>query len=159
MKIARRNGIDRQFVFEGDLTLDAMELARQLELDPNLESASVDWRAFPAAIPNDPMYPDQWGHNNTAQMLSYDWATYSHENGDPVGTIGFDANAQVAWDVTYGDPGVIIAILDSGVDIDHPDLRLVAGYDWGDNDTNPDDNSAQPGHGTACAACPPSPRP
>ena len=37
------------------------------------------------------------------------------------------------------------------VDIDHPDLRLVTGYDYGDNDSNPDDNSSSPGHGTACA--------
>ena len=37
------------------------------------------------------------------------------------------------------------------MDIDHPDLNLVAGYDFGDNDTNPDDNSGQPGHGTCCA--------
>ena len=149
--LARQLGVDRQFVFEGGPTVDAMEAARRLQDDPNVESATVDWRAFPAAVPNDPMYPDQWGHNNTAQMLSYDWSTHSHENGSPVGTVGFDANAQGAWDVTYGDAGVIIAILDSGVDIDHPDLRLVAGYDWGDNDSNPDDNSADPGHGTACA--------
>lgn len=37
------------------------------------------------------------------------------------------------------------------MDSDHPDLRQVAGYDFGDNDTNPDDNSGNPGHGTACA--------
>jgi hypothetical protein len=113
--IARGNGIDRQFVFEGDPAIDAMELARRLEADPNVEAATVDWRVFPAVAPNDPMYPSQWGHNNSAQMLSYDWATHSHENGSPVGTVAFDANAEAAWDVGFGDTGVIIAILDSGV--------------------------------------------
>ena len=39
----------------------------------------------------------------------------------------------------------------SGVDADHPDLNQVAGYDFGDNDSNSDDNSSDPGHGTACA--------
>jgi PKD repeat protein len=70
-----------------------------------------------------------------------------------VGTVGFDCNAQAAWDGSqgFGSSDVIIAIIDSGVDIDHPDLNLVPGYDFGDNDSNPDDNSAQPGHGTACA--------
>ena len=39
---------------------------------------------------------------------------------------------------------MVIAILDSGVDVGHPDLRQVSGYDFGDNDTNPNDNSAEP---------------
>ena len=70
-----------------------------------------------------------------------------------MGTPGFDANAQAAWDASqgYGNAGVVIAILDSGVDNNHPDLRQVAGYDFGNNDTNADDDSGNPGHGTACA--------
>ena len=44
-----------------------------------------------------------------------------------------------------------LAIIDSGVEVGHPDLRQVTGYDFGSNDSNPDDNSAQSGHGTACA--------
>ena len=83
-------------------------------------------------------------------MISYDWATYSH-TGPTVGTVGFDANAQAAWDVSYGDPSVIIAIIDSGVDIYHEDLNCMAGYDFGDGDTNPMDDSRTPGHGTCCA--------
>lgn len=150
-ELARELGVDRRFVFEGGAGVDAAAAVRALTANPDVESASVDWRAFPSAVPSDPIYADQWGHNNTAQMLSYDWSTHSHENGDPVGTVGFDANAESAWNSGYGSPGVVIAILDSGVDIDHPDLNLVAGYDFGDNDSNPDDNSASPGHGTACA--------
>ena len=105
---------------------------------------------FPAAVPNDPLYADHWGHNNTAQMISYDWSTYSH-TGPTVGTVGFDANAEAAWNTTYGDPGVIVAIIDSGVDIYHADLNCMAGYDFGNNDTNPMDDSRTAGHGTCCA--------
>jgi PKD repeat protein len=146
-------GQDRWLMFHFDRAQDLPGLAEALRQDRNVEQVSLDWRAFPAAVPNDPVYSDQWGHNNTGQMLSYDWSTNSHENGSPVGTPGFDGHAEEAWDKSqgYGDSGVIIAILDSGVDVDHPDLRLVAGYDFGDNDSNPDDNSASPGHGTACA--------
>lgn len=57
--------------------------------------------------------------------------------------------APAAWDVTHGD-GIIIAILDSGVDANHPDLtgRLVAGYNFYDGNTNTMDVY---GHGTKVA--------
>ena len=151
--LAARIGVDRWFSLAIPADSDPVAVAERYAADPNVEAATVDWRAFPAVVPNDPYYDDQWGHDNTGQMLSYDWATYSHENGDPVGTPGFDAKAYQAWDAAagYGDPGVVIAIIDSGVDVDHPDLRLVPGYDFGDGDTNPDDDSSDPGHGTCCA--------
>ena len=58
--------------------------------------------------------------------------------------------AQGAWDVTRGSSKVVIAVLDTGVDSSHPDLRgsLVAGYDVIDGDAVPDDMH---GHGTAVA--------
>ena len=142
-------GTDRWFmmhVADGDM----VELANRLAKDPSVEFAAPDWIAFPAAVPNDPLYADHWGHNNTAQMISYDWATYTH-TGPTVGTVGFDSNAEAAWNTTYGDPSVIIAIVDSGVDIYHADLNCMAGYDFGDNDTNPMDDSRSAGHGTCCA--------
>ncbi len=53
--------------------------------------------------------------------------------------------------ISSGDPNIIIGILDTGVDINHPDLRLVQGYDFGDNDNDPNDNSAYAEHGTCTA--------
>ncbi|MCB9516336.1 MAG: S8 family serine peptidase [Candidatus Latescibacteria bacterium] len=146
-------GVERWFIVDFTARVAADQLARRLADLPEVEAATVDWRAFPAVVPSDPMHSLHWGHNNTAQLLSYDWSTFSHENGSPVGTPGFDANAHAAWDGAqgFGNSGVIIAIIDSGVEAGHPDLRQVAGYDYGDNDSNPDDNSASPGHGTACA--------
>lgn len=57
--------------------------------------------------------------------------------------------APPAWTVTDGD-GVTIAVVDTGVDLDHPDLvdRLVPGWDFVDGDDEPDDPH---GHGTHVA--------
>ncbi len=150
--MAEQIGVDRWFtltVAAGDMH----EVAKNLQSDPHVQAASPVYVAFPAVAPNDPSYSLQWGHDNTGQMLDYCWQCGGHDSGSPVGTVGFDANAEAAWDEPqgYGSSSVVIAILDSGVDNDHPDLNQVAGYDYGDNDTNADDNSSQPGHGTACA--------
>ena len=151
---AVRLGVDRWYMFELKAGSDVMEAVARYAADPNVESAQPDCVAFPAVVPTDPMYPDSWGHNNTAQLPGLDWGgTYDHTLPTTVGTPGFDANAQAAWDAAqgYGSSSVIIAIIDTGVDIDHPDLTLVTGYDFGDNDSNPDDNSSGAGHGTCCA--------
>ncbi len=59
-------------------------------------------------------------------------------------------SAQAAWDISTGPNQIVVAILDTGVDINHPDLvgRTVAGYNFIDNNTNVTDIQ---GHGTAVA--------
>lgn len=59
-------------------------------------------------------------------------------------------NAESAWDMTIGSLDVKIAIIDSGIDISHPDLidKITDGYDYVDNDPIPDDTT---GHGTHVA--------
>jgi subtilisin family serine protease len=71
----------------------------------------------------DPLRPQQWGH--------------------------VQLHLDEAYDTSTGD-GVVIAILDSGVDLDHPDLvgKLVPGWDFIENDDQPQD---QNGHGTHVA--------
>jgi thermitase len=55
-----------------------------------------------------------------------------------------------AWDVTTGSSDITIAIVDSGIDLDHPDLsgKIILGYDYVNEDWDPDDDY---GHGTHVA--------
>lgn len=69
--------------------------------------ASTAAPAFFAPMPNDPYFLDQW----------------HLENRDTNGvSLGIDINARMAWSQTRGE-GVTIAIVDNGVDLDHPDLK------------------------------------
>ncbi len=71
-------------------------------------------------FPNDPFFDLLWGLNNTGQ--------------DPFeGTPGADISAPEAWELETGNPDVIIAVLDTGVDYNHPDLQ---GNMWQDADGN-----------------------
>jgi subtilisin family serine protease len=151
--LARELGIPRWYTARVAEDADVVALARRLLALDEVEDAQPDWRALPADVPNDPLHASHWGHRNTGQMLSYCWGCGGHPGGSPVGTPGFDASAEAAWDASqgYGSSAVVIAIIDSGVDVGHPDLAQVAGWDYGDNDSNPDDDSSAPGHGTACA--------
>jgi subtilisin family serine protease/subtilisin-like proprotein convertase family protein len=69
-----------------------------------------------AAVPNDTEYNTQWYQNNTGQFPPQ--AT----NPFP-GVEDADIDAEQAWDITIGSRDVIIGVIDTGVDIDHPDLR------------------------------------
>ncbi|MCB5254461.1 MAG: S8 family serine peptidase, partial [Candidatus Cloacimonetes bacterium] len=154
---ADETGWDNWFLIRLDGRSSVEEAITSFRQSRYIEEATPEYYAYTTAVPNDTHYTKQWGHNNTAQLPGY--TSYGH-TGPGVGTVGFDSDAQLAWDLAqgYGDPSIIIAIIDSGVDTAHEDLRLVTGYDYGDNDDNPMDDADDPtdpddspGHGTSCA--------
>ncbi len=79
-----------------------------------------------------------------ASPLSFDDPYLSSEWH--LGTI----RAGEAWALTTGDPGVVIAVVDTGVDYGHPDLagKVILGADVADGDADPMDTY---GHGTHVA--------
>lgn len=61
-----------------------------------------------ATVPfNDPMLPDQWHYDNSGKVKV---------------TAGSDIGLFKAWKVTKGDPRIVVAVLDGGIQWDHPDL-------------------------------------
>ena len=102
---------------------------------------------------HDPGLAANWGHANTGQLPAFGWLTTNDHTGAGAGTPGFHADVDEAWRLPQGlgDPEVVIAVIDTGADLAHADLRLVAGHDFGDGDGEPDDDAGDAGHGTCCA--------
>ncbi|MBN2271625.1 MAG: S8 family serine peptidase [Sedimentisphaerales bacterium] len=110
--------------------------------------AEPNWILRALVTPNDPYFADQWGLNNTGQTG---------------GTSGADVNTPHAWDMAMGTQEIVVAVIDTGVDYNHPDLAAnmwvnddghFGKHFWTDankarHDSNDpmDDN----GHGTHCA--------
>ncbi len=60
---------------------------------------------------NDPLLSDQWHLVNNGNLRPTKFIK------------GADVNVEKAWDLTTGDPSIIVAVLDEGVDVSHPDLK------------------------------------
>jgi len=110
-----------------------------------------------ATLPNDPGFNQLWGLNNTGQSG---------------GTPDADIDAPEAWDIQKGNPNLVIGVIDTGVDYNHPDLvgniwtnpgeiagdgidndsngyiDDIRGWDFAYDDNNPSDVD---GHGTHVA--------
>ena len=90
---------------------DAESLARELAAAEGIEYAVVDRRKQIRAIPNDPLYAQQW----LLQRL------------EPAAI-----DVEPAWAVTTGTADVVVAVIDTGIRPEHEDLRdrLLPGYDF-----------------------------
>ncbi len=105
-----------------------------LRKDPQVEYAEPNYIVHSLLVPNDPRYPSQWALPRIS--------------------------APKAWDADTGSPDIVIAMIDTGLDYNHPDLKAnvwdnpdpsapdVHGKDFVNGDNDPmDDNE----HGTMTA--------
>ena len=139
-----------------DIGTPTTELANSYIVDANFADGASDFAilqyegkievAYPLVektvakkwTPNDAKFGDQWHLQNTGQTG---------------GNAGEDANLTVAWD-DYRGNGVVIGIVDDGVDWTHADLdnyyEDTLDYDYCNNDGDPSP-SYYDGHGTSAA--------
>ena len=84
---------------------------------PDVMYAEPNYRVYALIVPNDPDFSRLWGLHNTGQTGGKNDA---------------DIDAPEAWDKTTGRKEILVAIIDTGIDYNHPDL---ANNIW----TNPDE--------------------
>ena len=136
---------------------DVLQAVQHLKQNPWVEYAEPNYVLSAFVTPNDPRYPELWGMHNTGQTG---------------GTADADIDADTAWNVSTGSSSVLLAVIDTGIDYNHPDLAAniwtnpgeipgnsidddhngfvddVHGYDFVNNDGDPFDDH---GHGTHCS--------
>ncbi len=170
--VAQANGVAAVIPFQTGPATSAMSRWARVKLKPgmsveqamaqfgndaNIELVEPNYVVSIKLTPNDPSYSSLWGLHNIGQTG---------------GTQDADIDAPEAWDTNTGSSSVIVAVIDSGVDYNHPDLAAnmwtntgeiagnsidddgngyvddIYGYDFVSNDGDPmDDNS----HGTHVA--------
>ncbi|MGC3980252.1 MAG: S8 family peptidase [Steroidobacteraceae bacterium] len=123
----RRNLSERLDVMELERPVDQAkftQMLNKLRAQPDVEYAVPDERRHPAVLPSDQYITAKSGHSGQWYLL----------NTEPA-----SINAYAAWDYSQGGSsgnGIVVAVVDTGVRFDHPDLaaKLLPGYDFVDCD-------------------------
>jgi subtilisin-like proprotein convertase family protein len=118
-------GANNHVLFFGGASesIDQLEMMKAL---PDVELATLSFGRHyqPQFVPDDELFSTQWNMRNFGQFG---------------GTVDEDANLVPAWDITRGE-GTVLAIVDSGVNVGHPDLpnyRPELSYDFACDDDDP----------------------
>ena len=86
------------------------ELLARLRMNPDVEFVEPNYVIRLSAVPNDPGFSNLWALFNFGQ------------NYGGTGVAGADIDATLAWDVSTGNRGTVVGVVDTGVDYNHPDL-------------------------------------
>jgi thermitase len=108
-----------------------------------VEYAEPNYLVRASATPNDPLFNKQYALSNAGGTLLLP--------GSPIGKQGADIKATAGWEESKGSAQYLIAILDTGIDLLHPDLKekcFSNGKDFVNDDQDASDDN---GHGTVVA--------
>ncbi|MGB8951311.1 MAG: S8 family peptidase [Candidatus Aminicenantales bacterium] len=120
------------------------ETVNAFNQSPTVEYAQPNYIYQLHKTPNDPLFPEQYALYNSGQQIG-------SIPGSPQGTPSADIKATAAWEETLGSEEIVIAIIDSGVSLDHSDLKnkiFSHGRDFINNDYDASDDYW---HGTLVA--------
>jgi serine protease len=139
--------------------MDAAALARQLSADPDVLYAVPNGRKRATVAPNDTLYPQVATGARPSGPASGQWYLRAPDN-----VVTSAINVEAAWARTRGNANVVVAVLDTGVRFEHPDLgrvatggRLLPGYDMvsdsavGNDGDGRDSDASDPGDWTTAA--------
>jgi serine protease len=125
-----------------------LQLVRELSARPDVEYAQPNYILRISRTPDDPRYPEQWHY-------------FSNGSGPAQSPGGI--NLPSAWDATTGSSSIVVAVIDTGILPNHPDIQgspnLVAGYDMisdaaiGNDGGGRDSDPTDPGDAAAANEC------
>jgi len=157
-QVIGRSGIHHIVLEPGASVGQALAVYAQ---SPDVEFAEPNYLVRAQTLPADSYFNQQWGLYNNGQVIS-----------GYTGTAGADLGALPAWGISTGSTEVVVAVVDTGCDLNHPDLAAniwtnpgeipdngidddgnlliddVHGWDFSDLDNDPQDAS---GHGSHVA--------
>ncbi len=108
LTVSKRFDFINAMLVQGDETLNVVNTVNNLNTLPQIKYAEPNYISEIQRTPNDPRFAEQWGFNNTGQTG---------------GTVDADIDLTEAWDTFTGSSNTVIAVIDSGVDYNHADLR------------------------------------
>lgn len=112
MKLSKKENVGKKgaqlFKIPAGKTVD--QVIKELKKSSDVAYAEPNYLVSASDV--DPYYDYLWGIENKGQYV-----------GGSYGISGIDVNAVPAWTVTKGSTKVVVAVIDTGIDITHPDLK------------------------------------
>jgi thermitase len=156
-------------VIKKDPKVPAIDAFDDLSSNPEVEYVEPNYIYHADKIPNDPDFSKMWGFQNRGESNQI----FSTLTGFAGAVAGVDINITKAWDISTGSDSVVVSVIDTGIDLTHPDLVPnlwtnekeangkagvdddgngyvddVHGYNFADENGTPQDGH---GHGSHCA--------